>query len=657
MRSLIRALHGAPFMLAALPALAEETPDPQEIVVTAQQRVEEAIQRVEETPGGADVVAADDYADKLALSLRDALAYSPGVYAQPRFGQEVRISIRGSGISRGYHMRGLTLLQDGIPINLADDNGDFQELDPSFLQHLEVFRGANALRFGASTLGGAINGVTPTGRSSNGVHIRVDGGSFETFRALASAGYANERGDAWLAIAGDTSAGDRDHSARQALRLNGNVGLRIREGVETRFYASVQSIEQELPGALNYADVRATPWKGSFAGDQHRDIDSIRLQNRTSFAIGSGNLDIGLFLSAKQLFHPIFEVVDQKSTDWGSYARLDQDFGMFGVTAGITARFGTVDSRRFRNLNGARGAPTFRAEQTARTIDAYAEGRVRPAPGLTLIAGAIYTSGMRRQEQSMPIVSEGRSTFDQLSPKFGVLYEPAADLQFYANYSSSHELPGFIELAQISSFVPLDAQRAWTAEIGGRGRIGPLHFDLSLYRADLEGELLQYSVNPPTIPVSTFNAGRTRHQGVELGLDLDLTSWARLRQVYQYNDFRFRDDAAFGDNRLPVVPEHFYRAELELSRDGFKLAPNVEWMPRGAWADYSNTFRTGGYALVGVTAEAQVTPAITVFADARNLADRRAAGDISAVVTYSAANAIFHPVERRSVFAGVRAAF
>ena len=27
-------------------------------------------------------------------------------------------------------MRGLTLLQDGIPINLADDNGDFQELDP-----------------------------------------------------------------------------------------------------------------------------------------------------------------------------------------------------------------------------------------------------------------------------------------------------------------------------------------------------------------------------------------------------------------------------------------------------------------------------------------------------------------------------------------------
>ena len=83
--------------------------------------------------------------------------FHPGVYTQPRFGQEVRIAIRGSGISRGFHMRGLTLLQDGIPINLADDNGDFQELDPQVFERIEVYRGGNALRFGGSTLGGAIN--------------------------------------------------------------------------------------------------------------------------------------------------------------------------------------------------------------------------------------------------------------------------------------------------------------------------------------------------------------------------------------------------------------------------------------------------------------------------------------------------------------------
>ncbi|MDV3456823.1 TonB-dependent receptor [Sphingomonas sp. HF-S4] len=657
MSKTVRALFGAPLLFAALPAFAQAADPRDEIIVTAERLVEEAIQRVGETPGGANVVSAEEYQGKLAVSLRDALAFSPGVYAQPRFGQEVRLSIRGSGISRGFHMRGLTLLQDGVPINLADDNGDFQELDPAFLQHLEVFRSANALRFGASTLGGAINGVTPTGRSASGARLRIDGGSFDTIRALASVGHADARGDAWLGVGFDSSDGDRDHARRRALRVNGNVGLRLSDDIETRFYASAQHIRQELPGALTQAAALSQPWTGNFVGDQARDIDSMRLQNRTSFALGNGGLDVGIFLNAKQLYHPIFQVVDQNSTDWGSYARLDQDFGAFGFTAGVTARFGSVASKRFVNVNGNRGARTFDARLQARTIDAYAEGRVRPLPGLTLIAGAIHSSGMRRQDQIFPAVTAGRATFDQLSPKLGLLYEPIANVQLYVNYSRSHELPGYSELAQLASFVPLDAQRAWTAEIGGRGTIGPVRFDISYYRADLDGELLQYNLAPPTIPAATFNAGRTRHQGIEAGLDLDLAGWARLRQVYLWSDFRFHDDIQFGDNRLPVVPEHLYRAELRLGGASLNVAPNLEWMPRGAWADYANRFRADGYVLFGVRAEAQIDKRFTLFADARNLGGRKAIGDISAVIAHTPASAIFYPVERRSIFGGVRATF
>src|SRR3546814_15899117 len=90
-------------------------------------------------------------------------------------------------------MRGLTLLQDGVPINHADDNGDFQELEPIFFDHLEVYRGSNALRFGSGTLGGAINGVTPTGRTAEGIYLRGDVGSFDSVRGLVSAGVATDR--------------------------------------------------------------------------------------------------------------------------------------------------------------------------------------------------------------------------------------------------------------------------------------------------------------------------------------------------------------------------------------------------------------------------------------------------------------------------------
>src|SRR3546814_14815 len=146
---------GSALVLSAIPftaAHADAGGDPS-IIVTAQSATDEARSEIEKRPGGVDVVSADSFKDKVAVSLRDALAFPPGVYTQPRFGQEVRLSIRGSGISRGYHMRGITLLQDGIPINLADDNGDFQELDPQVFERIEVYRGANALSMGGSTLG------------------------------------------------------------------------------------------------------------------------------------------------------------------------------------------------------------------------------------------------------------------------------------------------------------------------------------------------------------------------------------------------------------------------------------------------------------------------------------------------------------------------
>lgn len=642
---------------APAPALAD-TADP-DIIVTGQ-RLQDAAEDIAETAGGADLVTAEEYENRAAASLRDALDFSPGIYAQPRFGQEVRLSIRGSGISRGFHMCGIALLQDGIPINLADDNGDFQELDPTIFSHIEVYRGANALRLGGSTLGGAINGVTPTGRTAPGARLRLDGGSFSTIRGLATYGHADERGDAWIALAADRSDGERDHAERHAIRFNGNIGYRLAEGLETRFYASAQSLRQELPGALTLADVINSPRTGNFVNDQARDIDSLRLQNRTSIALPGGSIELGGFLNAKELYHPIFQVVDQTSTDYGVFSRLDWGSGAFELTIGGDARFGVVDSRRWTNLNGDRGAATFFADQEAQTLSVYGEARFRVTPAFTLIAGGIYSHGEREQTQTFPAPSFGSADFDEFSPKFGLLYEPVEDVQIYANASRSHEFPGLIELAQIASFVPLDAQTAWTFEIGTRGRHGIASWDVSIYHADLDNELLQFNVGPD-IPAATFNGRDTIHRGIEAGLDLQLADWVRLRQIYQFNDFRFDDDAIYGDNRLPVIPQHLYRAELRLGSDRLNVAPRVEWVPDGAWADYANVQRVDGYAMIGLTAEASLSEGVTLFVDARNLTNERGVGDISAVVDTRTLlpfqHAIYYPIERRSVFGGIRASF
>ena len=130
---------------------------------------DQARQEIQQTPGGVAVVAGDEYKNNsVANTIKDILGYVPGVFAQPKWGDDTRLSIRGSGLSRNFHLRGVQLYMDGIPINTSDGYGDFQEIDPTAYQAMsEVFKGANALTASARIrMGGAINFVTPTGRTT-----------------------------------------------------------------------------------------------------------------------------------------------------------------------------------------------------------------------------------------------------------------------------------------------------------------------------------------------------------------------------------------------------------------------------------------------------------------------------------------------------------
>jgi iron complex outermembrane receptor protein len=682
MITLYRVLAGASLGALALglggPAMASEDAglDVSTIIVTAARVTADTVPtliaaraEVERTPGGADLVEAKEFSNGYAVSFHDMLAWSPGVFAQPRFGEEVRLSIRGSGLGRSFHLRGVTLLQDGAPISLADGSGDFQELDPETLQHISVYRGANALRFGSSSLGGAVNAVTVSGQSLDApVTVRLEGGSFETLRGSVTAGFDSGSFDGVATVTASTSEGFRQQSAQDKLRLNGNLGVRLAPNLETRFYVAANRLDQEVPGTVTLSDALNRPRTApaiNIANDYARNIRSLRLQNRTAWRLGETRIEFGAFANFKSLYHPIFQVIDQDSTDWGGYARVEGRTAIAGMPldyiVGSTARVGRIDAKQFVNVGGQRGALTADAVQKASTIDAYGELRLHPVEPLALIAGLQFVHGHRALDNRLrPAASDARD-YDEWAPKLGLLWSVNDKVQLYANVSRSAEIPTFSELVQqpVVGFVPLAPQTAWTMEIGTRGEQGPLAWDVSLYRSRLDGELLQFTTNPD-IPAATFNAGRTIHQGVEARLDWTLMSGANqlvLRQVYQLSDFRFRDDPQYGGNRLPAAPMHIYRGELRYSGKGFSIAPNIEWTPRGAWADYRNSVRVPGYALIGAHASVKLGSRTELFLDARNLMDKNAVVDLSAVVAATPQSTIYYPTDGRAIYGGMKLTF
>ena len=219
--------------------------------------VQVAKEKLNQTAGGTAVVEAENFEAGKAVTIKDMLDFTPGVFAQSRVNEEARLSIRGSGLSRTFHMRGIRLLQDGIPINLADGGSDFQDIDPLALQHVEVYKGANALQYGAASLGGAINFVTPTGYTTPNSQLRLDAGSHEFARAQFKAGDVLGDWDYFASLSQLRSDGFRQFSGQKNTRLNANAGLKVSPQLETRFYVIHGDMNQELPGNLTKAQLQS----------------------------------------------------------------------------------------------------------------------------------------------------------------------------------------------------------------------------------------------------------------------------------------------------------------------------------------------------------------------------------------------------------------
>lgn len=633
--------------------------------------VAEARTRLSRTPGAVSVVAAETFEDRFAQGFYDTLRNVPGVLAQKRYGEEARLSIRGSGIAQGFHQRGVLFAQDGVPFADADGFSDFQAIDVLSARYIEVYKGANTLRFGGAQLGGAVNIVSVTGRTAPfDNQLRVEGGSFDSYRAQFAMARQWGDWDLYAAVSGMQSDGYRDHAEQSQGRLTLNLGRSFGEDREVRLVFQASDIQQDLPGALTLTQALNIPEMASasaLAGDQARDLTVKRLTLQTRWRLDDSTVFEGAVWGwQKDLWHPIFQVLQSDSHTTGLFGRFDWTGEVGGMKAdlfyGLSYRDGQVDVQRYVNTGGLPGAITADGVQDATGLDVFAEGRLFVTDRLALVAGGSYGRATRDYVDRRNAANNDGATWDWFSPRFGLLWESEDGGQVYANVTRSVEPPTYGALVQapLTGFTPVDIQDAWTVEIGTRGRRGTLAWDVTVYRSRIDGEILNYIVGPD-IPAATFNGDRTIHQGLEAGLEWTLPitpggGTAVLRQTYNYNDFHFDQDVLWEGNRLPVVPEHQYRAELTWWHpSGLFVTPTVEWRISDVWVDYANTLEAPGFTVWGLNGGWDFDNGTTLFVDARNLTDERYVSEISAVTdARTASTAVFMPGEGRSLFIGVR---
>ena len=638
------------------------------VPTTAQARTE-----IQRTPGGVAVVPDTAFKSGPAQTIKDVLDWVPGVWAQPKWGDDTRLSIRGSGLSRNFHLRGVQLYMDGIPINTADGYGDFQEIDPTAYRYVEVFKGANALRFGSNSLGGAINFVMPTGRDSPLLDARIDAGSFGYLKAQAASGAAYGPFDYFVTASAQRFDGFRDHSNGHAERGSANFGYQITPDVETRFYVNANVVRQRIPGtvtktsALNSPETAAA---GNVTLDQQRNIDTLRIANKTTLRFGPTTVDVGVFGVDRHLMHPIFQWLDYRYQDYGVFGRVTDDRVIGGfrnrLVAGVNVHNGRVDNQQFANLPGAvKGALLSSSIDTSKNTSAYGENSFFFLPNVAAVVGAQFLHAERdRRDRFLANGNQsGSRSYDIFSPKVGLLWDVDPTWQVFANVSRSAEVPSFGENTFATPATStVNAQTATTYEIGTRGRRPDITWDIALYRADIRNELqcLTAPVTPGACVV--VNADRTVHQGIEAGLGIAFLKsifatedrfWFNV--AYTYNDFFFDGDVRYGNNRLPGAPPHYVRAEVLYKHpSGFYAGPNVEWVPEGYFVDNANRVTVDPYVLLNFKIGFDRGNGWSGYLEARNLFDTHYIASSSIAETANAASALFEPGTGRAIYGGLR---
>lgn len=650
--------------------------------------IEAASKKLLHWPGNTSLVSEPDYERRAVLGLSDVLVRQPGVYARSTAGQHsVKLSIRGSGLASPLGTRGVVVLRDGLPLNQSDGSLDSSYADPFNARYMEIYRGTNALRYGAATLGGAINIVSPTGYSHSGLESRFAGGSNGYLRMQTRTGQVFDNGmDAFAAVSRYQTHGSMPQAEQKITRFYGNLGFAPGERSSGRLHVDHAHMRQEVSSALTRAQLHGSTNLSSPAPSWPRQRiktkPHLRLAYQHSIHYADGeHIVLGVYHTDTRFdLLGMLVPIEYRARDYGMSVRgeINRTLGHRNnsFTWGFSHGQGRSNSQTYGPFTLPGGSVVDPARQqyediqaSAATTQLYLENSYALTPEVALISAVQAVTAKRERKitvlnnQFLPAPYfkniDHNKRYNGWSPKLGVLWQVNRHSQLYANLSRSYEPPSLLEFYNTRGLTA--AQQATTWEAGARGG-KQIHWDVAVFYSRVKNELLKIANPDDPGAYMGGNIPRTLHAGLELQLSGELAAEQLSGTLgwglsYTLSRFQHKSDATFNNNRLPVIPRHFGNLyALYQHPSGVHLGPDVEFSS-SAYADQANTLAAPGYGIVNFTlGYAPHSSRFSVFLNMRNLANKRYAASTEFIAHAKApaktTQAAFNPGLKRSLFVG-----
>ncbi|MEA3193042.1 MAG: catecholate siderophore receptor [Betaproteobacteria bacterium] len=541
-----------------------------------------------EVPASVTVVPSALMRDQAMQGMGDVFRYVPGVLMHQGEGNRDQIIIRGTSTTADFYVD-----------SVRDDAQVFRDLYN--LERVEVLKGPAGMIFGRGGAGGVVNRVTKKPAFDGVTDLSLTVGSWNQMRDTLDLGRKTGDSGAWrLNAMSETSGSFRKdaHLTRWAV----NPTLLV-QGESTTLTLGYEHLNDERTADRGIPSRSGRPYStdpGSFFGNAaqsnaHSYVDS-------AYAIIEG--DLGGRKILKNTFRATYydryyqnvypgSAVDaagnltlsaynnaNQRTNFFNQTDLIQKFDAGGMeqTLLLGLELGRQDSTNKRNTGffGPTGtaigavvpatdpfamATTFRPNGTdadnnvkSTIVGVYAQDQIALSKQWKAIAGLRYDRfkvDFDDRRSLTPPVDLSRAD-SGWSPRAGLVWTPTAASVYYVSYGYAF-LPSGEQLSLATTTADLEPEKAINYEAGARWDLQPkLTLSTAIFRLDRK----DVHVTDPANPGFFVKSGKQRVEGIEIGIQGEVTRDWLVYGGYAYLDGRVKEPISSGTAATPasVVP-------------------------------------------------------------------------------------------------------
>ncbi len=627
----------------------------------------------EEIPMAISILSSTMINDTKAISTDQLLNKSPGVYMVDLGNEQHAMAIR-----QPLSYKSLFLyLEDGIPIRTSGvfNHNALLEMNMASFRKIEIIRGPASSLYGSEAIGGAVNFLTlnPTAFLTAKASLQTNNLGFKRADFRFSNTYKK-----WGIVLSTNYAfrknGYRAHSNYEKLALTAKVNYKINTHAFWSTSLTYVDYRSDMTGSLDSANYFGSEYS-SIQKFTNRRVTTTRLKTALNYFWKDHSKSSFTLLfrdnSIKQ--NPSYRIKDDYSP-WGNpngnknlahSEQNDNAFNSYGailqhkknipffdieITGGLSfeyspstyyANYISVYKSNSGVYESFKSTDSVLTEYSTGLLNgaSYLQFEMEPIKNLKLSAALRYDYFLYNYDNNLDSnafsgVPDETNIFNAITPKIGLVYRFKKNKGIYANYGQGFAPPQVGELyrgVSVPTLVPAVFVNyelgTWLSFLNQKASL-----DMALFRLDGINEII--SVKQLSGENINENAGQTRHQGVEYGLNYQpiKTLFFRISGTnasHKFIEYQEKGNDYAGYN-MARAPKWIANSEITYKPkfiNGLRLG--VEWQHMGKYfMDAKNTSEYKGFDVFHMQVGYQIK-GFEVWCNIRNITNRKYATNAS----------------------------